>query len=104
MAVTPHPKFDVLKEALHRCLPLARRWSGIVYRSTSVKYAKSADLLSGTGSQKSGGRWNPKESFKTVYSSTMPDTAMDETFANHATSEYQSRMPSPGCSWQSEQN
>jgi RES domain-containing protein len=83
MALTPHVRFDELRKALHRCLALARVWSGIVYRSTSVKYATSADLLSGVGSKRNGGRWNPIGSFETVYTSTMPDTAMDEAFAHH---------------------
>lgn len=83
MPLTPHPKFDKLRKALHRCLALVCPWSGIVYRSTSVRYASSADLLSGTGSKQNGGRWNPVGSFETVYASTMPDTAMDEAFAHH---------------------
>ena len=83
MALTPHPRFDELRNALLPRRLLGRRWKGPVYRSTSVEYANSADLVTGIGSKRNGGRWNPMGSFEAVYASTMPDTAMDEAIAYH---------------------
>lgn len=61
----------------------ARSWKGITYRSTSVRYANTADLLSGQGSKIAGGRWNPLGGFDTVYLGCDPDTAWEESFAHH---------------------
>ena len=62
---------------------MTKAWSGVAYRSTSLRYANSGDLLSGLGSQLNGGRWNPIGCCEAIYASTMPDTAMDETLAHH---------------------
>ena len=57
-----------------------RPFSGTVYRSTAIKYAKPGFVVSGVGSQKTGARWNPI-GIKAVYGSFTPDTAMAETLA-----------------------
>lgn len=54
----------------------------IVYRSSSPKYASETDLLTGLGSKKEGGRWNPS-GIATVYASLTPQTAMQETLAHN---------------------
>lgn len=51
------------------------------YRSTTPKYAREADITSGAGSQKHGGRWNPP-GIAAVYASLTPKTAMEETLAH----------------------
>lgn len=55
--------------------------SGEIYRSASPKYANSRDLLTGGGSRRFGGRWNPV-GIAAVYGSLTPETAMEETLAH----------------------
>ena len=78
----PHPESDRLRHAMERCVSRAARWSGVVYRSASPRYANKDDLLTGVGSKTAGGRWNPPKSFPTVYSSLDPHTALDEVLAH----------------------
>ncbi len=78
----PHPESDRLRHALERCASRAVRWSGVVYRPASPRYANSDDLLSGVGSKSAGARWNPPKSFPTVYASLDPHTALDEVLAH----------------------
>ncbi len=52
-------------------------FSGIVYRQCAPQYATGRDLLTGAGSSKHGGRWNPR-AFKAVYASLSPETALAE--------------------------
>ena len=78
----PHPESDRLRHALERCASRAVRWSGVVYRSASPRYANKDDLLTGVGSKTAGARWNPPRSFPTVYSSLDPYTALDEVLAH----------------------
>jgi RES domain-containing protein len=78
----PHPEADRLRLALERYASQAVRWSGVVYRSASPRYANTHDLLTGVGSQIAGARWNPPRSFPTVYTSLDPHTALDEVLAH----------------------
>lgn len=78
----PHPESDRLRNALGRWDSRAVRWSGVVYRWASPRYANQDDLLTGVGSKTAGGRWNPPRSFPTVYSSLDPHTALDEVLAH----------------------
>jgi RES domain-containing protein len=77
-----HPESVRLRQALERCVLRAVRYSGVVYRSASPRYANKDDLLTGVGSKTAGARWNPPKSFPTVYSSLDPHTALDEVFAH----------------------
>jgi hypothetical protein len=63
--MTTHPESERLARALARCGPLAEKWAGFVYRSASPEYANRDDLITGAGARKTGGRWNPRESFHT---------------------------------------
>jgi RES domain-containing protein len=38
-------------------------------------------MVTGVGSARAGGRWNPRASFPTVYASLEPETAMSESMA-----------------------
>lgn len=73
-----------LDERLNRLAARAIRLSGILYRSSAPQYANSSDLLTGEGSRRFGGRWNPI-GVAAVYGSFTPQTAMAETlaFANY---------------------
>lgn len=57
-------------------------WTGVGYRSVSSKYATTSDILSGIGSQRAGGRWNPIRSFRAVYVSLDLETGFRESFAH----------------------
>src|SRR3954451_13670040 len=91
----PHPESDRLRRAVERCAPRAVRWSGVVYRSASPRYANGDDLLTGVGSKVAGARWNPPRSFPTVYASLDPHTALDEVLAHflHYAIPVESAMP-----------
>lgn len=71
---------DHFKQRLTQMLPLTEEFHGTVYRSTTPKYANEADLLTGAGSKRFGGRWNPI-GIAVVYNSLTPETAMAETLA-----------------------
>lgn len=79
----PHPESERLRRAVGRCGSRHVRWSGVVYRSASPRYANSNDLLAGIGSMRTGARWNPPKSFLTVYTSLDAHTALDEVFAHY---------------------
>ncbi|MBI3469377.1 MAG: RES family NAD+ phosphorylase [Planctomycetes bacterium] len=79
---TVHPKTGELRVALRKCLSHARPWSGTIYRFATVQHANRANLLSGAGSRRHGGRWNPPGMFNCVYGSLDPHAAMEESFAS----------------------
>jgi RES domain-containing protein len=80
--MSPHPKAERLGRGLARCLPRVIPWSGSLYRSASPRYANKDDLLTGVGSKTAGARWNPPNSFRTVYTSLDPETALAEVLAH----------------------
>lgn len=77
-----HPETDRLRRGLQRCAPHSVSWKGVAYRSASLRYANSDDLLTGLGSKSVGARWNPPRSFPAVYTSLDPHTALDEVLAH----------------------
>src|ERR1700687_5970826 len=77
-----HTDSDRLTRALRRGMTRAGPWSGVFYRSSSPRYANKDDLLTGAGSKTAGGRWNPPDSFRVVYSSLDPLTAAEEALAH----------------------
>ena len=76
------PTVEQLQTRFKRLTTSAVDWDGIVYRSSTPKYATEADLLTGEGSRRWGGRWNPI-GIAVVYASLSPETAMAETFAHN---------------------
>jgi len=78
----PHDDFPRLATSMGRLLREARPWEGRVFRSVSARHAKSADLVSGAGSRRFGGRWNPP-GYATVYGCLTPEVAMAETLAHY---------------------
>jgi RES domain-containing protein len=77
-----HPDSDRFRNALERCASRGIRWTGVVYRSATPRYANKDDLLTGLGSRSAGARWNPPRSFPAVYASLDPHTALDEVLAH----------------------
>lgn len=76
------PSLNQLKSRLTRLLPFATHFAETVYRSSTPRYANEADLLTGEGSKRNGGRWNPI-GIAVVYASLTLETAMAETLAHH---------------------
>jgi RES domain-containing protein len=66
---------------LERLIPEASDFSGKTFRSATPHYATEKDLLTGEGSRRFGGRWNPP-GLAAVYASLTPETAMAETLAH----------------------
>ena len=54
-------------------------WSGVIFRSVSPRYARAADIVSGYGSYRAGGRWNVPGIYA-IYGSIEPGLAADESF------------------------
>lgn len=79
---TRDPTIDQLKGRFARLVPLALPFVEVVYRSATPKHANETDLLTGDGSRRNGGRWNPK-GLSVVYASLTPGTAMEETLAHY---------------------
>lgn len=83
MKLEPYPNFESFLQGVRRCAPLAIEWTGTIYRSAGLRYANGRDLLSGAGSRRCGGRWNPPGAFAAVYGSLSPETAMAECLVHH---------------------
>src|SRR6185295_16482001 len=56
-----------------------RPWSGVVFRSVPLEFAKPQQIVDGLGAMKSGGRWNPPGSIRVLYCSLNPGTAAEES-------------------------
>lgn len=81
--LTPHPDFPRFNRTMDRLVADKRfvSWKGDVYRLAHPKYADSADFISGAGATLNGGRWNPPDGSPTLYASSSPELASEETFA-----------------------
>jgi RES domain-containing protein len=79
----PHPQSSDIARSMQKCVSLAIAWAGPIFRSVSLEYANSTDLLSGIGSKTFGARFTPKGGFPSVYGSLDPETAMAEALALH---------------------
>ena len=81
MHVAPHEDFARIAAGLEAGLDRATAWEGMVYRSAAPRYSGDGDILTGLGSLRMGGRWNPPGCCRTVYASLDPETAMKEALA-----------------------
>jgi RES domain-containing protein len=73
----PNPLYDHFKAILRQ--ELFGPWSGVIFRSVSPRYARPADIASGYGSYRAGGRWNAPGIYA-IYGSIEPGLAADESF------------------------
>ena len=76
------PTLEQLKARFRQLRSAAVAFAGPVYRSSTPRYATETDLLTGEGSKRQGGRWNPI-GIAVVYASLTPETAMAETLAHN---------------------
>jgi RES domain-containing protein len=81
LEIEPNEEFCSIEAALQACMPAATAWTATVYRSSTPRYAGVRDMVTGVGSARAGGRWNPRTSFPTVYASLELETAMSESMA-----------------------
>jgi RES domain-containing protein len=81
--ISNHPDFDQLFRRIATLVPRAVSLRQVVFRCSEPTYASKEDLLTGEGSRKHGGRWNPPSSFATVYVAFSDATALAEARANH---------------------
>jgi RES domain-containing protein len=80
--VSPHPESDRLAKAIEKGKELIVPWAGDLFRFTATTYANRRDLLTGEGSRKAGGRWNPKGRLRVLYFSADVETALAEALAH----------------------
>ena len=70
-----------LAERIEKLAHRASALRGEIYRSAAPKYATTADLVTGEGSRRFGGRWNSR-GVAAVYGSFTPQAALEETLAH----------------------
>lgn len=80
--ISDHPDFDQLLRRVTALVAHAGSLRDVVFRCSEPTYATKDDLLTGEGSRKHGGRWNPPSSFATVYAAFSDATALAESKAH----------------------
>jgi RES domain-containing protein len=80
-SLTPHPRSDELAAGIDRCPGVA--FGEKFIRVAGMDYANKEDLVTGEGSFKYGGRYNPQGGFRAIYGSMDLDTATAELLAHH---------------------
>ena len=79
MDASPHPNYDRILHAVQSLAAHASVLRGVWYRCVETSFAH--EIISGEGARKHGARWNPVGSFRTVYLSDSPETALQEYLA-----------------------
>jgi RES domain-containing protein len=74
-------RYDEILRRVQLLASSACGWTGTVYRNAGLRFAGETDILTGEGSGKRGGRWNPR-GIATVYSSLTPEAAMLEALSH----------------------
>jgi len=77
--LAPHPDYNLFKSKLQRLLGDAISFKGVLYRACEPMYANTRDLLTGEGSRKTGGRWNPPRAFAITYLAQSLEGAVAES-------------------------
>lgn len=80
MNVRPNPRYAEFLSRIRKMTPKPAPWAGVTFRSVELEHASPEQILSGEGSLKFGGHWNPPDAFPVIYSSTRPGTAVEEAF------------------------
>ncbi len=79
MAIKAHPNFGEIKKALQKFSGKGKPFSAVCYRCTEPQFADQ--IVSGVGSEIHGARWNPRNSFPTVYLCETVEAALQEYLA-----------------------
>jgi RES domain-containing protein len=54
-------------------------WTGVVFRSVPLEFARPDQIVDGIGAMQAGGRWNPPRTMRVLYCSLNPGTAAEES-------------------------
>lgn len=79
MRLQPNPVYRRVRQAVREHPSWQKSWTGIAFRSVPLEFAKPEQITDGVGAMKSGARWNPPGSIRTLYSSLKPGTAAEES-------------------------
>ena len=79
MKLHSNPFYRRARQAVRELPSLARPWSGVVFRSVPLEFARPEQILDGEGAMKSGARWNPPGVIRALYCSLNPGTAAEES-------------------------
>ncbi len=79
MKLHPNPFYRRVRAAVREHPAWQKAWSGVVFRSVPLEFAKPEQIVDGTGAMKSGARWNPPDVFGALYCSLNPGTAAEES-------------------------
>jgi RES domain-containing protein len=79
MKLQPNPFYRRVRQAVREHPSWQKSWSGIVFRSVPLQFAKPEQITDGVGPMKSGARWNPPGSIRALYCSLKPGTAAEES-------------------------
>jgi RES domain-containing protein len=74
-----NPFYRRVRKAVSEHLSWQKPWSGTVFRSVPLEFAKPEQIVDGVGAMKSGARWNPPGSIRALYCSLSPGTAAEES-------------------------
>jgi RES domain-containing protein len=79
MHIKPHPNYSRILAAVKLLASHGHVLNGVWYRCVAASFAH--EIISGQGARIHGGRWNPVGSFRTIYLSDSPETALQEYLA-----------------------
>jgi|ERR1051326_3631608 RES domain-containing protein len=78
MKLKRNPFYSLVRKAVREHPSWQKSWSGVVFRSVPLEFARPAQILDGQGAMKSGARWSPP-SIRALYCSLNPGTAAEES-------------------------
>jgi RES domain-containing protein len=74
-----NPFYRRARQALREHVRWPKSWSGVVFRSVPLEFAKPAQIVDGFGAMKSGARWSPPGNIRVIYCSLNAGTAAEES-------------------------
>jgi len=79
MKLAPNPFYRRARQAVRQHPSWQKSWSGVVFRSVPLEFARPEQIVDGVGAMKSGARWSPPGSIRALYCSLNPGTAAEES-------------------------
>jgi RES domain-containing protein len=81
MALKEHPRSADFLRWFTKNKKQAEPLNGVFFRVAGPRHTTAAEMISGIGAKKAGGRWNPVGEMRVVYLSREPETALTEALA-----------------------